>query len=52
MSEDSEATSDRTPSVCMGSDNNLSSHSRLKYMSEYLLVSDKEPASEEASPSG
>lgn len=53
----SEVTSDRTPSVHMGSDNDLSSHSRLKYMaSEDSSVSNRKstsyPPSEEASPSG
>ena len=56
MSGDSEATSERTPSVCMSSNNDLSSHSRLEYSSDDLLVSDREsafdPSLEEASPLG
>ena len=54
MSGDSKATSDHTSSVCIGSDNDLSSHSRLGYSSDESLVSDREstsdPFSEEASP--
>lgn len=56
MSRDSEATSDHTPSIRMGSDDDLSSHSRLGYSSDESSVSDREsasdPSSEEASPSG
>lgn len=54
MFEDSEATSDRTLSVRMGSDDDLSSP-RLESMLKGLLVSDREFASdppfEGASPS-
>ena len=56
MSKDSEAMSDRTLSVCMGSNDELSSHSRLKYSSKDSSVFDRElasdPSLEEASPSG
>ena len=55
MSRDSEATSEHTPSVRMSSDDDLSSHSRLRYSSEDSSVSDREstsdPSSGKASPS-
>ena len=55
MSGGSEAISDRTPSMSIGLDDDLSSHSRLRYSSDNSLVSDREstsnPSSEEASPS-
>ena len=44
MSRDSEVTSDHTPSVHMGSDNDLSSHSRHEYMLKDSSVSDRESA--------
>lgn len=54
MSRDSEATSDHTPSVHLGLDDNLSSP-RLESTSEGSSISDRElasdPPSEEASPS-
>ena len=54
MYGDSEATSDHTPSVHMGLNNDLSSP-RLESTSEGLSVSNREsasdPPSEEASPS-
>lgn len=56
MFGDSEATSERTPSVRMGSDDDLTSQSRLEYISEGSSVFEREPMSnppsEEASPSG
>nr|POE62236.1 hypothetical protein CFP56_71360 [Quercus suber] len=57
MSGGSEVTSDRTPSVHISSDNDLSSHSRLEYMaskdsSVFNRKSTSNPPSEEASPSG
>lgn len=56
MSGDSEATSELTPSVCIGSDNDLTSQSRLEYMSEgssvFVRESASDPPFEEASPFG
>ena len=56
MFRDIEVTSDRTPSIHIGSDDNLSSHSRLGYSSNILLVSDREsafdPSLEEVNPLG
>ena len=56
MSGDSEVTSGRTLSVCIGSDDNLYNHSRLGYSSNISSIFDKElmsdPSLEEASPSG
>ena len=55
MFGDSEATSERTPSVRISSDDDLSSHSRLGYSSNNSSVSDREstsdPSSGKASPS-
>ena len=55
MSRDSEATSEHTPSVRISSDDDLSSHSRLRYSSDDSSVSDREstsdPSSGKASPS-
>nr|POF22775.1 hypothetical protein CFP56_09752 [Quercus suber] len=56
MFGDSEETSERTPSVHISSDEDLSSHSRLEYLSDNSSVSDKESTSDpslgKASPSG
>lgn len=56
MYGDSEVMSDRTPSICMGSDVDLSSHSWIESMLKDSSVFDREsafdPFSEEASPSG
>ena len=46
MSGDSKAMSERTPSVCISSDNDLSSHSRLEYSLDDSLASDRESASD------
>lgn len=46
MFGDSEATSDHTPLVHMGSDDELSSQSRLEYWSKDSLVSDRKLASD------
>ena len=55
MYRDSEAMSDRTPSICMGLDDDLS-NPRLESMSEGSSVSNREsmsnPPSEEANPFG
>ena len=55
MSGDSEAMSERTRSICMGSNDNFSSP-RMEYSSDNSLVSDKssslESSSGEASPLG
>ena len=55
MSRDSEAMSERTQSIRMGSNDNLSSP-RMEYSSDDSLVSDRssslESSSREASPSG
>jgi len=56
MFGDSEVTSERTLSVRMGSDDDLTSQSRLKYMLEGSSVFERElasdPSFEEASPFG
>ena len=46
MFGDSEATSERTPSVRISSDDDLSSHSRLGYSSNNSSVSDRESTSD------
>ena len=56
MFGDSEVTSERTPSVGMGLDDNLTSQSRLEYMLEGSSIFERElasyPSFEEASPFG
>ena len=56
MSRDSQTTSDRTLSIHMVLDDDLSSHSRLGYLLDESSVSDREstpnPSSKEASPLG
>ena len=46
MSGDSKAMSERTSSVRISSDDDLSSHSRLEYSLDDSLVSDRESASD------
>ena len=56
MSGDSETTSEFTPLVRISSNDNLSSHSRLGYLSNDSLISNREstydPSSGKSNPSG